>query len=106
MSSSAIWRSSPSWCAQDMASDGGGWTSKRAALRAGKLDLLEEVTRTCLEDGVGRADILHYRTTLLTLAWRRGDAEGALADALALAQQLPGTRLAHAHAWIAASATR
>lgn len=77
---------------------------ERAAVRAGKLDLLEEVTRACLRDDVGRADILHYRTTLVTLAWRRGDAQAALGDARALAQQLPGTRLAHAHAWIAASA--
>jgi tetratricopeptide (TPR) repeat protein len=76
---------------------------ERAAVRADRLDLLEEVARERLQQGVGRADALHYRTTLLTLAWRRGDAAAALRDAVALAEALPGTRMAHAHAWIAAT---
>jgi tetratricopeptide (TPR) repeat protein len=78
---------------------------ERIAVRMGRLDSLEEVTRERLGDGIPRPDILHFRMNLLAHAWRRGDTQAVLRDALALAQELPGTRAAHAHAWIAATIT-
>ncbi len=76
---------------------------ERAAVRAGRLDLLEEVARERLAADIGRSDLLHYHTILVDLAWRRADGQAALREARALAEALPGTRAAHAHEWIAAA---
>jgi hypothetical protein len=78
---------------------------ERAAVRCGRGDLLEQVAREQLAEPIPRTDVLHFRLTLITHAWRRGDPAAALQDALALARELPDTRAAHAHAWIAATAT-
>jgi tetratricopeptide (TPR) repeat protein len=78
---------------------------ERAAVRCGRGDLLEKVAREQLAEPVPRSDVLHFRLTLITHAWRRGDPAAALRDALALAKELPDTRAAHSHIWIAATAT-
>jgi hypothetical protein len=78
---------------------------ERAAVRCGRADLLEQVAREQLAEPIPRTDVLHFRLTLITHAWRRGDPAAALRDALALARELPDARAAHAHVWIAATAT-
>ena len=76
---------------------------ERAAVRAGRAALLERVVRLRLDDDPPRADIAHFRTLLITLAMRRGDAEFALADARELEQELPGLRSTAAITWVAAT---
>lgn len=76
---------------------------ERAAIRADRQDLFVEVIRERLRNEVPRADVVYLRSLLIALAWRRGDVASVLDDARALSAALPGTRAAHAHAWIAST---
>ncbi|MBI5536879.1 MAG: hypothetical protein HY898_29430 [Deltaproteobacteria bacterium] len=75
---------------------------ERAALRAGREDLLEERLRARLERGAARVDLARMRTLLATLAVRRGDIVLALAEARSLIQEIPGHRPAAVMTWVLA----
>jgi tetratricopeptide (TPR) repeat protein len=77
---------------------------ERAATRAERYDLLASVARKRLAAGIPRADAAHLQSLLVMLAVRKGDMASVAQEAHALADAVPGIRLAICAGWLAHAA--